>query len=89
MYFMQLTVALKMGPALATGNTVVFKVRSNLHLTTFTETLDNYQPSEVTPLTTLKFASLVNEAGFPPGVINILIGYGIIIPFNIILINFP
>jgi aldehyde dehydrogenase (NAD+) len=34
------------------------------------------QPSEITPLTALKFAGLVNEAGFPPGVINIVNGYG-------------
>jgi len=48
----------KLGPALATGNTVVFK------------------PSEFTPLTALRVASLVAEAGFPPGVINIVPGYG-------------
>ncbi|EEB98279.1 hypothetical protein MPER_02241, partial [Moniliophthora perniciosa FA553] len=34
------------------------------------------KPSEVTPLTALKFASLINEACFPPGVINIVNGYG-------------
>ncbi|KAK7441049.1 hypothetical protein VKT23_016833 [Stygiomarasmius scandens] len=50
--------AWKVGPALATGNTIVVK------------------PSELTPLTALKFASLVNEAGFPPGVVNIVNGYG-------------
>lgn len=48
----------KLGPALACGNTVVFK------------------PSEFTPLTALRLASLINEAGFPPGVVNILVGYG-------------
>jgi aldehyde dehydrogenase (NAD+) len=32
--------------------------------------------SEKTPLTALRFAKLVQEAGFPPGVINILSGYG-------------
>jgi len=48
----------KLGPALATGNTIVLK------------------PSEITPLTALKVAELVNEAGFPPGVVNILNGYG-------------
>ncbi|THU97075.1 aldehyde dehydrogenase [Dendrothele bispora CBS 962.96] len=53
--------AWKVGPALATGNTIVVK------------------PSELTPLTALKFASLVNEAGFPPGVINIINGYGNIV----------
>merc|ERR1712227_468789 len=32
--------------------------------------------SEVTPLTCLYFAQLTKEAGFPPGVVNILAGYG-------------
>ncbi|KAI7846869.1 aldehyde dehydrogenase domain-containing protein [Circinella umbellata] len=32
--------------------------------------------SELTPLSALKFASLIVEAGFPPGVINIITGYG-------------
>ncbi|KAG6856977.1 hypothetical protein H0H87_011366 [Tephrocybe sp. NHM501043] len=35
------------------------------------------EPSEITPLTALKFASLINQAGFPPGVINIVNGYGL------------
>ncbi|KAF9463983.1 aldehyde dehydrogenase [Collybia nuda] len=48
----------KIGPALATGNTVVLK------------------PSEITPLTALRLADLINEAGFPPGVVNIVNGYG-------------
>ena len=48
----------KLGPALATGNTVVLK------------------PSELTPLTALRMCSLINEAGFPPGVVNIVTGYG-------------
>jgi len=48
----------KLGPALATGNTVVLK------------------PSEFTPLSALCFCQLVNQAGFPPGVINIVNGYG-------------
>ncbi|KAJ7595447.1 aldehyde dehydrogenase [Mycena floridula] len=34
------------------------------------------KPSEVTPLTALKLADLINEAGFPPGVLNIVNGYG-------------
>ena len=41
--------AWKLGPALATGNTVVMKL------------------AEQTPLTGLHIASLVKEAGFPPG----------------------
>ncbi|KAI7904320.1 aldehyde dehydrogenase domain-containing protein [Cokeromyces recurvatus] len=32
--------------------------------------------SEITPLSLYKFAELVKEAGFPPGVINIITGYG-------------
>lgn len=48
----------KLGPALATGNTIVLK------------------PSELTPLTALKMTDLIVEAGFPPGVVNIVNGYG-------------
>jgi aldehyde dehydrogenase (NAD+) len=50
--------AWKLGPALATGNTVVLK------------------PAEQTPLSILYFANLIKEAGFPPGVVNIVNGYG-------------
>jgi acyl-CoA reductase-like NAD-dependent aldehyde dehydrogenase len=34
------------------------------------------KPAEQTPLTALYLASLIKEAGFPPGVINIVPGYG-------------
>lgn len=34
------------------------------------------KPSEITPLTALKLAGLINEAGFPHGVVNIVNGYG-------------
>nr|GAT54025.1 NAD-aldehyde dehydrogenase [Mycena chlorophos] len=34
------------------------------------------KPSEVTPLTALKLAEWVKEAGFPPGVINVVNSYG-------------
>ncbi|EAR93884.1 NAD-dependent aldehyde dehydrogenase family protein (macronuclear) [Tetrahymena thermophila SB210] len=34
------------------------------------------KPSEVTPLTVLRLCELVNEAGFPPGVFNVVPGYG-------------
>ncbi|MCJ9427781.1 aldehyde dehydrogenase family protein [Kordiimonas marina] len=34
------------------------------------------KPAEQTPLTALRLADLVNEAGFPPGVLNIITGYG-------------
>jgi acyl-CoA reductase-like NAD-dependent aldehyde dehydrogenase len=48
----------KVGPALATGNTVVIK------------------PSEFTSLTAIRFAELALEAGIPPGVVNVVTGYG-------------
>ncbi|XP_070570093.1 aldehyde dehydrogenase, mitochondrial-like isoform X2 [Ptychodera flava] len=48
----------KLGPALATGNTIVMK------------------PAEQTPLTALYVANLIKEAGFPPGVVNMIPGYG-------------
>ena len=51
-------VSWKIGPALATGNTIVMK------------------PSELTPLTALMMAEMVHEAGFPPGVFNLVVGYG-------------
>ncbi|PNY22494.1 aldehyde dehydrogenase-like protein [Tolypocladium capitatum] len=50
--------AWKLGPALATGNTVVLK------------------PAEQTPLSILYLADLVRQAGFPPGVLNIVNGLG-------------
>ncbi|KAJ8081849.1 hypothetical protein PM082_007695 [Marasmius tenuissimus] len=34
------------------------------------------KPSEFTPLSALKMCTLVKEAGFPPGVLNVLVGYG-------------
>ena len=34
------------------------------------------KPSEITPLTTLKLAELCHEAGFPPGVVNVVLGPG-------------
>ena len=39
-----------------------------------------FQPSEITPLTALKLAGLINEAGFPSGVVNVVNGYGMVIP---------
>ncbi|KAF7320219.1 Aldehyde dehydrogenase [Mycena kentingensis (nom. inval.)] len=56
--FPLLMLAWKLGPALATGNTIILK------------------PSEFTPLTALKMCSLIKEAGFPDGVVNVLVGYG-------------
>jgi aldehyde dehydrogenase (NAD+) len=50
--------AWKIGPALATGNTVVLK------------------PSEISPLSSLYFTSLIEQIGFPPGVVNVVNGYG-------------
>jgi aldehyde dehydrogenase (NAD+) len=34
------------------------------------------KPSEFTPLTALRMCSLINEAGFPPGVVNVVTGHG-------------
>ena len=34
------------------------------------------KPSEVTPLSTLKLAEFVSEAGVPPGVVNVVPGLG-------------
>ena len=48
----------KIGPALATGCTVVLK------------------PAEEAPLTSLRIAELCEEAGVPPGVVNVVPGYG-------------
>jgi len=33
-------------------------------------------PSEISPLSTLRVCDLIKEAGFPPGVINVVVGYG-------------
>ena len=51
-------VAVKIGPALAAGNTVVLKA------------------SEHASAAMLDFGRLVEEAGFPPGVVNIVSGHG-------------
>lgn len=48
----------KLGPALATGNTIVCKSAEN------------------TPLSALYVGELVKQAGFPPGVVNIVTGSG-------------
>ncbi|NOG71387.1 aldehyde dehydrogenase family protein [Roseicella sp. DB1501] len=48
----------KIGPALATGCTVVLK------------------PAEEAPLTSLRLAELCQEAGVPPGVVNVVPGFG-------------
>jgi len=34
------------------------------------------KPSEITPLTTLRIAELMQEVGFPAGVVNVVVGYG-------------
>ena len=51
-------VAVKIGPALAAGNTVVLKA------------------SEYASAAMLEFGKLIEEAGFPPGVVNIVTGHG-------------
>src|SRR6476620_10905826 len=53
-----LMAAWKLGPALATGCTVVLK------------------PAEETPLSALRLGELIQEAGFPDGVVNIITGFG-------------
>ncbi len=35
-----------------------------------------FKPAEQTPLTALRLADLIAEAGFPPGVVNVLTGFG-------------
>ena len=56
--FPLLMAAWKLGPALATGCTVVLK------------------PAEQTPLSALLLGELIQEAGFPDGVVNIVTGFG-------------
>jgi betaine-aldehyde dehydrogenase len=51
-------IATKLGPALATGCTVVWK------------------PSEVAPLAAFALAEIIQAAGVPPGVFNLVTGYG-------------
>ena len=50
--------AVKIGPALAAGCTVVLKA------------------SEVAPAPMLEFARVFDQAGFPPGVLNVITGFG-------------
>ncbi|HSW45916.1 MAG TPA: aldehyde dehydrogenase family protein [Phycisphaerae bacterium] len=49
---------IKIAPALACGNCMVFK------------------PSELTPLTALMLGEIAEEIGLPPGVLNVINGYG-------------
>ncbi|KAH6971482.1 aldehyde dehydrogenase domain-containing protein [Ilyonectria sp. MPI-CAGE-AT-0026] len=56
--FPLLMFAWKIGPALATGNTVVMKT------------------AEQTPLSGLVFTQFIQQAGFPPGVFNLVTGIG-------------
>jgi len=53
-----LLAAWKLAPALAAGNTVVWK------------------PSEYSSVSALEFGELFEKAGFPPGVVNIVTGFG-------------
>ncbi len=48
----------KLGPALATGNSVILK------------------PAEQSPLTALRLAELATDAGIPPGVLQVVPGFG-------------
>src|ERR1700733_5182295 len=56
--FPLLMAAWKLGPALATGCTVILK------------------PAEQTPLSAIRLGELIQEAGMPDGVVNIVTGYG-------------
>ena len=56
--FPLLMAAWKLGPALATGCTVILK------------------PAEQTPLSALRLGELIQEVGFPAGVVNIVTGFG-------------
>src|SRR5271154_1402040 len=56
--FPLLMAAWKLGPALASGVTVVLK------------------PAEQTPLSALRLGELILEAGIPPGVVNVVPGFG-------------
>ena len=56
--FPLLMAAWKLGPVLATGNTVVLK------------------PAEQTPLSALRLAEIIQEAGIPDGVLNVVTGDG-------------
>src|SRR5260370_18343239 len=56
--FRVLMAAWKLGPALATGCTIVLK------------------PAEQTPLSALLLGELIQEAGIPAGVVNIVTGFG-------------
>ena len=58
--FPLLMLSWKIAPALAMGNTIVFKA------------------AEQTPLTAMFFAQLCDDAGIPPGVVNMINGDGVI-----------
>lgn len=55
----QVTAVKKIAPAVAAGNTIVFKA------------------SEKSPLGAIALGEYIKEAGFPPGVINIVSGAGL------------
>lgn len=70
-----LFVGWKIGPAVAAGNTYVHKV--NTGTSTAWDFANCYiQCSEKSPLSVLALGKLIVEAGFPPGVINLLSGEG-------------
>ncbi|MFT9849733.1 aldehyde dehydrogenase family protein [Aneurinibacillus sp. REN35] len=63
--FPLLMAAWKLAPALAAGNTVVFK------------------PSEVTPINAIKLFEILEEVGFPAGVVNLVLGAGPVVGHEI------
>ncbi|KAK0450315.1 aldehyde dehydrogenase [Desarmillaria tabescens] len=72
--FPMVMAAWKLGPALATGNTVSSE---GVHIFQTLERIPNSsKPSELTPLTAQRLCDFIIEAGFPPGVVNVVNGYG-------------
>ncbi|MBN6187601.1 aldehyde dehydrogenase family protein [Aneurinibacillus sp. BA2021] len=63
--FPLLMAAWKLAPALAAGNTVVFK------------------PSEVTPINAIKLFEILEEVGYPAGVVNLVLGAGPVVGHEI------
>jgi aldehyde dehydrogenase (NAD+) len=65
----------KMAPALAAGNTVVLKSSEKAPLTVCLPSVVLVL-SHLTTIQSLYMAKLIQKAGFPPGVVNVLSGHG-------------
>lgn len=68
--FIVLVVIYKLIPALCCGNTIILKCVI-LDIKYFFN-----RPAEQTPLTCIEIGKLCVQAGFPPGVVNIVTGFG-------------